>query len=193
MTTPIAPLESADPTQPSYKDAKAQAKAAKAYAKAQRPFWKKKRAWALAGIAGIIAISVISNSGGGSDAPTADGGKDLSSQAVKEKAPKAMPVQAKAILAEFDENEAAADAKYDGKVLQVTGIVDKIDTEIFDDSEYVIQIGGGSEFEFFTVNADDQSQDAVASLKKGDKITVIGDFEDGGDLGVELAHSKIVG
>ena len=188
-----------------HKSAKAEAKAAKAYAKATRPFWKKKRAWALALGAGIVAISVMSQAGGGGETPTADSGSDVSSQAVKEKTAsdvstqavkektaKAMPVQAKAILREFNENEAAADAKYDGKVLQVTGVVDKIDTEILDDSQYVINIGGGSDFEFFTVNADDQSQDDVASLKKGDKITVVGEFEDGGDLGVELAHSTIV-
>ena len=97
------------------------------------------------------------------------------------------------ILQEFEENEAAADAKYDGKVLQVTGVVNTVDTEILDDSEYVINIGTGSDCDVWTVNADDQSQDTVASLTKGDKITVIGEFEDGGDLGVELEHAEIVG
>jgi len=177
-----------------HKTAAAQAKAAKAQAKAMRPFWKKKRAWALAGTVGVVGIAVLSSGGGDEPAASESVDRAVAAQGDKKaEAPKAMPVQAKAILAEFDANEAAADAKYDGKVLQVTGIVDKVDTEIFDDSEYVIQIGGGSDFEFFTVNADDQSQDAVASLKKGDKITVIGEFEDGGDLGVELAHSQIVG
>ena len=51
---------------------------AKAYAKAQRPFWKKKRAWALASIVGIVGIVVISNSGGGSE-PT---GSEAVDQAV---------------------------------------------------------------------------------------------------------------
>lgn len=178
------------PTEPSYKDAKAQAKASKAYAKAQRPFYKKKRYIALGSVAVIAAITAMSG-GGGDDEPTAvDQATNGSSSS--EKAPKTIEVEAKAILKEFEENEAAADQKYEGKVLQVTGIVDKIDTELFDEDEYIIQIGGGSDFEIFTVNADDQSADAVASLKKGQKITVIGEFEDGGDLGVELSNSKIV-
>ena len=189
-TSPTAPTES---TESNYKDAKAQAKAAKAYAKAQRPFYKKKRYIALGSVAVIAAISAMS-SGGGSDEPSAvdQATNGSSSGSSSEKAPKAIEVEAKAILKEFEENEAAADQKYEGKVLQVTGIVDKIDTELFDEDEYIIQIGGGSDFEFFTVNADDQSADAVASLKKGQKITVIGEFEDGGDLGVELSNSKIV-
>lgn len=170
-----------------HKTAKAQAKAAKAQAKAMRPFWKKKRAWALVAIASIVGVVILT--GGGDDAATTE---DLSNQTVDQKSEKAMPVQAKTILKEFEENEAAADAKYDGKVLQVTGTIEKIDTEIFDEDEYVIQIAGGGQFEFFTVNADDQSQDDVASLKKGDKITVVGEFEDGGDVGVELANSTIV-
>lgn len=157
---------------------------------------------AVLGTAMIVTIYGIAQaaSGGGDDESSKvdqavaaqSGDKGDSKPAEDAKPVDVMQVQAKAILKEFEENEAAADQKYSGKVLQVTGIVDKIDTELFDEDEYIIQIGGGGEFEFFTVNADDQSADAVASLKKGDKITVIGEFEDGGDLGVELSESKIV-
>jgi hypothetical protein len=57
------------PTQPSYKDAKAQAKAAKAYAKAQRPFYKKKRFIFPVAIVAIIIIS-MAMSGGSKDTGT---------------------------------------------------------------------------------------------------------------------------
>ena len=107
-----------------HKSAKADAKAAKAYAKATRPFFKKKRYWALASLA-VIAIATISSRrrrpvlGAVDAAISAD---HAPKGATKDKAaPKPLAVQAKAILAEFDENEAAADAKYDGKVLKVTG------------------------------------------------------------------------
>lgn len=102
-----------------------------------------------------------------------------------------MKVKATGIMKEYEENEAAADGKYKGKTLQVSGVIDKIDTEFMDDEEYVINIGGGTDFEFFTVNCDDQDSKDVASLKKGQKITVVGDFEDGGDLGVELKNCTI--
>lgn len=166
--------------------ARAQAKAAKAHAKAMRPFWRKKRAWVLASVAGIMVIGVISGAMSSGDTGGGAGSTPSSDKP-------AMSVKAVDILSEFEDNEAAADAKYDGQVLRVTGTIDKIDTELLDDDQYVVQIGGGSDFEIFTVNADDQSQADVASLSKGDKITVVGDFEDGGDLGVELAHAKIVG
>lgn len=58
------------PTEPSYKDAKAQAKAAKAYAKAQRPFYKKKRVIIPAAILAIFVIAQVSG-GGESDNGTA--------------------------------------------------------------------------------------------------------------------------
>ena len=80
---------------------------------------------------------------------------------------------------------------YKGKTLEVFGVVAKIDTELLDDEEYVVQIGGGGDFEFITVNCDDQASEDVASLKKGNDIVVIGDFEDGGDLGVELKNCTI--
>lgn len=104
---------------------------------------------------------------------------------------KPVKVQAKKILQEFEENEAAADGKYKGKTLQVAGVVDKIDTEFIDEDEYVVNVGTGTDFEFISVNCDDQASKDVASLKKGQQITVIGDFEDGGDLGVELENCTI--
>lgn len=102
-----------------------------------------------------------------------------------------MKVEATAILKQFEENEAAADGKYKGKTLQVSGVIDKIDTELLDDDEYVINIGGGGDFVLFTVDCGNQAAKTVAKLKKGQKITVVGDFEDGGDLGVELSNCVV--
>jgi hypothetical protein len=114
---------------------------------------------------------------------TAKGNKKNNSKPVK--------VQASKILKEFEENEAAADAKYKNKTLEVSGFVDKIDTEFIDDEEYVVNVSDGSEYAIFTVNCDDQKSKDVTPLKKGQKITVVGNFEDGGDLGVELDNCSI--
>ena len=181
-----------------HRTAKAEAKAAQAYAKATRPWFKKKRWWA----AGVVLVAVAASIGGGagSDDAVADetksaasGGKSDSSssgtkkeQAAKEPAVKPMNVQAAAILKEFEGNEAAADLKYEGKVLRVTGEVSKVDTELLDDSEYVIQVNGGGDFDFFSVNCNDQAPEDVAKIQIGQQITVVGQFDDGGDLGVEL-------
>lgn len=100
-------------------------------------------------------------------------------------------VEAKKITKEFENNEAAADGKYKGKTLKVSGIVDKVDTDFMDDSKYIVQIGGGGQFVMFTVNCNGQSSKAVSKIKKGQKVTVVGKFDDGGDLGVELEPCKI--
>jgi len=182
---------------------KADAKAAKAYAKASRPWFKKKRYWLLAFVLLIVVISAASGGGGGVEQTASDGGDtsaaadDSESESNEpaeeqaEPAEKAVKVEAKKILKEFEENEAAADAKYDGKTLQVSGVVDKVDTEMWDDEQYAIRVGAGSDFEFITVNCNDQSQSDVTSIKKGQDITVVGKFDDGGDLGVELKDCKV--
>lgn len=72
-----------EPTgQPSYKNAKAQAKAAKAYAKAQRPFYKKKRfIFPAALVALLIAVSMGTGGGTADDTTAVD---DVSSAAVSD-------------------------------------------------------------------------------------------------------------
>lgn len=191
-----------------HRTAKAEAKAAKAYAKATRPWYKKKRAWA----AGVVLVAIAGSAlgGGGADeavaketgaskkstSGAADGKKSDSnkSEASKETAPaaQAMKVQAAALLKEFEGNEAAADIKYSGKLLRVTGEVSKVDTEFLDDSQYVIQVNGGGDFEFTNVNCNDQAAEDVAKIQIGQQITVVGEFDDGGDLGVELKDCKAV-
>ncbi len=188
-----------------HRTAKAEAKAAQAYAKASRPWFKKKRWWA----AGVVLVAVAASMGSGGDSDDAvakdatsktEGDKSDKSSASESKkkeaeqkpAAKPMNIQAAAILKEFEGNEAAADIKYKEKLLRVTGEVSKVDTELFDDSKYVIQVNGGGDFEFTSVNCNDQAPEDVAKIQIGQQITVIGTFDDGGDLGVELKDCKAV-
>lgn len=206
--------------QPSYRDAKAQAKAAKAYANAQRPWFKKKR-FVIPG-AVVALMVVIQMGGGGSEDPAVAASGDTNSAAVVdaesvegsddtgkktkaspekqaepasepvEEEPKPQPVvkavavDAADILKEFEGNEAAADLKYEGKTLKVTGNVYKVDTEVWDEEQYVVQLDTGSDWDFLTVNCNDMAADEVATLTPNSTATVVGQFDDGGDLGVEL-------
>ena len=79
-----------------------------------------------------------------------------------------------------------------GKTLRITGVVDKVDTEFWDDEQYTIQIGDGSDFVMWTVNANDMSATEAATVQVGSTITIVGEFDDGGDLGVEIANAKLV-
>jgi len=195
--------------QPEYarQTTKADVKAAKAHYKASRPWYKKKRYLIPLGLLVLIVIISASNSGGGSDKKdpstasstasestspdTSSSSSSPKAAAPKPAAPKAMKVRAATILKDFEDNEAAADAKYKDKTLRVTGIVDKVDTEFIDEDQYVIQLGGGGDFEITTVNCDDQTPSVAAKIKKGDRLTVLGEFEDGGDLGIELKGCKL--
>ena len=57
--------------------------------------------------------------------------------------PDVIKVTAAKILKEFEDNEAAADLKYgDHQLLEVTGFVSKVDTELFHDDRYVIKSPG---------------------------------------------------
>jgi hypothetical protein len=103
----------------------------------------------------------------------------------------AVPVKAADIVKEFEDNELAADTKYKGKTLKITGVVSKIDTELFNDKKYILQLGDGGDFEFLTVNCHDMSNDELSTLGKGKSVVVIGKFDDGGDLGVEVEDCKL--
>jgi hypothetical protein len=107
--------------------------------------------------------------------------------------PEPEPISVKAIkmLNEFEDNELAADAKYKGETLKITGVVDSIDTDILDEDKYILRMADGGEYVFLTVNCNDMSTDELSTLKKGQKVTVIGEFDDGGDLGVEVSDCKL--
>ena len=155
-------------------------KTAKAIAKAKRPFFKKKRYWLLAFVA-VVIIVFAATSGGGSDTAATD--SDSSSSAT---ASKPVTVTAADLIKQFEDNELKADAKYKGKTLKITGIVEGIDTEMFDEEDYVLDLTGGGDFEILAVHVYDIPNEDLASINKGDKVTVTATFDDGGDLGVDV-------
>lgn len=112
----------------------------------------------------------------------------------EEAEPKVKPIKvnAKALIKEFEGNEAAADAKYKGKVLKVNGVVSKVDTDVWNDDEYIINVNGGGEWEFLTVSCPGQSADVAAKVKTGSRVTLLGTFDDGGDLGITLKDCSLV-
>jgi hypothetical protein len=195
-------------------NAKADAKASKAYAKASRNWYQKKRWWAAGALALIIIGGGMSDGGETADdqqpvAAGANAESEPSEQPVEEAAvepvdeeekaqepapapkpkAKAIKVEATKIVKEFEENELAADAKYKGKDLLITGRIDKIDTELWDDEKYVLRLGG--KWDFLSVNCYGMSTEELATLKTGETVTVRGTFDDGGDLGVEVKDCSL--
>ncbi len=106
--------------------------------------------------------------------------------------PDVVKVSAGKLIKDFDDNELKADAKYKGKTLQVTGVVKEVDTELFEEDKYILRMDDGAQFSFLSVDFHGMSIDELSSLDTGDKVTVVGEFSDGGDLGVDIndAHLK---
>lgn len=185
---------------------KAQAAAEKAYLKASRPWFKKKRFIIPLIFVLIMIISSIANGGkdenAASSTPAADAAAVAPAAAAApaaseapapaQAAPEVMQVEAGQLLADFKGNEAAADAKYKGKVLQVTGFVDKVDTEFLDKDQYVVQVDNGDKYSFIHVNCNDVGAARAAAIAPESAITVRGTFQDGGDLGVELKACEVL-
>lgn len=83
-------------------------------------------------------------------------------------------VNATVLSAEYQENEIAADEKYKGKILLVSGTIDDIGKDLMD-SIYV-SLSDGEEFSFSGVQCffSDSQTSVAAKLKKGQTITIKG-------------------
>lgn len=176
-----------------------------------------KRWWAIT-LGVFIALMIISGLSGGGETPATDETSSSAAEAPADPAPPAeapaedtapaeeaaapapaekpakefdMAVKAGKMLKEYEDNELSADKVYDGKTLKVTGVVDKIDTDVFDDEKYILRLTGGGDFEFLSVNVEGLSEDELSTIKTGQTVTVIAEFDDGGDLGVEMTDGHL--
>lgn len=85
----------------------------------------------------------------------------------------AMQVDIRQLLRDYEGNEVAADNRYKGKSVEVTGIVGDIKKDLM--SNLYVTLGTGKEFEIPTVQAffDDSMNAQLGNLRKGQKLTVI--------------------
>lgn len=97
-----------------------------------------------------------------------------------------LAVEAAQMLLDYEGNEAAADLKYNGKTLEVTGKVAAVDTQFFDKEKYSVQMDDGTDYGFLRVSCNDVTADQAALIVPESVITVRGTFSDGGNLGVQI-------
>ena len=83
-------------------------------------------------------------------------------------------ISATELINAYKENEIKADKMYKGKIIEVNGIVDAIDSGI--DDKAIVRLSDGDEFSFDNVQCciDDENQDNACELKKGENVTIIG-------------------
>jgi hypothetical protein len=155
---------------------------------------------AIAGLVfGIVTIILVSTMYGGASTSSDNGTTDSTAptETATSEEPKEAPkeevvvVSANDIIQEFEDNELVADEKYKGKTLEVSGIVTKVDTDLLNDTKYILNINGGGDWDILTVSCYDIDKDVLLKLSTGDEVTVIGKFRDGGDLGVTMRKCSI--
>ena len=79
-------------------------------------------------------------------------------------------ISASKLYKEYNENEIAADEKYKGKIIEITGVIRDIGNDIMDNA-YITLVGN----EYFgDIQCYFNEKSVVAKLSKGKKITVIG-------------------
>ncbi|HEX8919916.1 MAG TPA: hypothetical protein VF766_00470 [Pyrinomonadaceae bacterium] len=139
----------------------------------------KKKTWFYI-IGGLLAIGIVGaimeKQKPQSDSPTAASQSStapVSSNATTN-VPAPIPVTATALYQDYEANEVAADEKYKGKTLAVSGTVDSIGKDITD--TMYVTLNSGKQYSITNVQCmfDDEHKNALSRLSKGQKITIKG-------------------
>ena len=88
-----------------------------------------------------------------------------------------LSISATELINAYNENEVKADKMYKGKIVEVNGIVDGIDSDM--DDKAVVRLSDGDKFSIYTVSCyiDDENQDNACELKKGENVIIIGEAD----------------
>lgn len=128
---------------------------------------------------GILSVLLILALGSGSS--------EKDTKEIQSKAP-AYTVTAKSLFAEYKANEVAADAKYKGKVVIVSGVIQDIGKDIADQA-YIV-IGGEGFLDGVQCTFTESQNASVARLSKGQKVTVKGEVQ--GKMGnVQMSNCSL--
>ena len=85
-----------------------------------------------------------------------------------------LSISATELINAYKENEIKADKMYKGKIVEVNGIVDGINSGI--DDKAIVILSDGDEFSFDNVQCciDNDNQDKACELEKGQNVTIVG-------------------
>ena len=128
-----------------------------------KPIYKKWWFWL---IVALVAVVIIGSAGGKAGAPS-------DAETTEATYPQGIKVTAKELRDAYEQNEIAAEKKYDGQLVEVTGIVDNIGTDILKDV-YITLSTGKVLHSVQCYFEGDAEIDKVATLVSGQEVTVIG-------------------
>jgi hypothetical protein len=137
--------------------------------KTEKKWYLKKRMFVVYAVLVLLLIGSIGGSKGSSSTETQAAGQSAPTEP-------AITVTAFKMAADYKENEVAADAKYKGKTVEISGIVDTIGKDILD-TPY---IAFATENQYEVIDRvqcmfGKNDIDALAKVTKGQKITLRGE------------------
>ena len=112
--------------------------------------------------AGLVVLGLLTIGSGNTDSETED---------VQSKTP-SFTLSANDLYGAYDKNEVAADSKYKGKVVVITGTIQDIGKDIMDQA-YIV-VGGEGFLDGVQCTFSEGEQGTVAGLSKGQRVTVKG-------------------
>lgn len=134
----------------------------------------------LTGILILIVISIIASIG---NSDKTNNSSDTNTKTADESATQPVPVVKSApeiivtsavIAKEYSENEVSADAKYKGKIIEVSGKITNVDNGITD-NEMIVKLSDGEyDFNGSMCYMKESEKEKVLAFKKGQQITLIG-------------------
>lgn len=119
------------------------------------------RALILAGMASVFVIGLVG---------CGDGGQQSSSYSTPAAPKEVVKITAAQLFAAYDDNEVATDEGFKGKIVQVSGTVQSIDKDAFDN--IVINFKTSNQFMPAHMKMDDSEKAAAIAMKKGVKASV---------------------
>lgn len=114
-------------------------------------------------------LMIIIGSGGDSKSE-----KNNLAPAAAEQKEAAITVTATQLLNDYESNEVAADAKYKGKLVEVSGTIENIGKDILDNPYVALETNSGSSIFVVQCMFDKSDQSQLATLTKNSRITLQG-------------------
>ena len=131
-------------------------------------------------IGGLVIIGALGSITGGNSNNKISDSKQTSvstENSNKKQMEPELNISATELINAYKENEIKADKMYKGKIVEVNGIVDAIDSGI--DDKAIVRLSNGDEFSFDNVQCciDDENQDKACELEKGENVIIVGEAD----------------
>jgi hypothetical protein len=140
----------------------------------------------LIGLGIFLVLGIIANLGNDPETKTVNTAKKKNNP---EKEIQAIKISAEDLFAEYEKNGVAADNKFKGKEIEVSGEIESIDKDFLD--ELFVNLKG-DEIGMLGVQCyfKDKNNNDLSNLKKGDSITIIG-IGNGKTINVTLKKCRL--